>query len=129
MDGRSSGCSLAFRRSPSPATRASAMPSVHVAIGMLAWLWGRSLSRLAAVVGGAFFALVMVGSVRLGWHYAIDGYVSIVVTAGLWWLAGWWVDQRSSKYPSPSPSANSTAQPSAAPNSGPKLAWKRARSV
>lgn len=64
----------------------SAMPSVHVAIG--AWVaLGLRRTRLA-IFGFVFLGLVLIGSVRLAWHYAIDGYVSIVLAAGLWYLAG-----------------------------------------
>lgn len=64
----------------------SAMPSVHVAIGawVALWLWRTRLAPL----GIAFAALVLMGSVRLAWHYAIDGYVSIALVLLMWHLAG-----------------------------------------
>jgi hypothetical protein len=32
--------------------------------------------------------LVLIGSVHLGWHYAVDGYVAIAAVTGFWWIAG-----------------------------------------
>jgi hypothetical protein len=62
------------------------MPSVHVGIG--AWV-GFGLWRTRLRIAGLLFAiLTLLGSVRLGWHYAIDGYVSIAIVAVLWWLVG-----------------------------------------
>jgi hypothetical protein len=26
--------------------------------------------------------------VHLGWHYALDGYVSLIAMVPIWWLAG-----------------------------------------
>jgi hypothetical protein len=30
----------------------------------------------------------VLGSAFLGWHYAIDGYVSIAVVSMIWWTVG-----------------------------------------
>jgi hypothetical protein len=38
---------------------------------------------------GALLAVVLVGSVHLGWHYAVDSYAAIVVTVPIWLIAGW----------------------------------------
>ncbi|MFN7024690.1 MAG: phosphatase PAP2 family protein [Pseudorhizobium sp.] len=56
----------------------SAFPSMHVALAMLNALFLRELSRPAGYAGFAYVAFILFGSVYLGWHYAIDGYVSIV---------------------------------------------------
>jgi hypothetical protein len=72
----------------------SAMPSVHVGIAFLFWLICRhrfrrkTMHRLAA----AFFATIFVGSVHLGWHYAVDGIVSVIGVALIWWGSGRFVD-------------------------------------
>lgn len=66
----------------------SAMPSMHVAMAFLYFLVGR---RIAPIVGWAFFGfflLILIGSVHLGWHYAIDGYASVLAVLPIWWLAG-----------------------------------------
>jgi hypothetical protein len=66
----------------------SAMPSVHVAMvtlfALLAWQYGRA----ARIFFIAFALLIMVGSVHLAWHYAVDGYLGAFVTLVIWWAAG-----------------------------------------
>jgi len=53
----------------------SAMPSMHVASSVLLALLGWRLNRAAGIALTAFAVLIQLGSVHLGWHYAIDGYV------------------------------------------------------
>ncbi len=73
---------------PSLGTGISAMPSMHLAIATLhALLLGR-LARWAGLFGWAYVALILAGSVYLGWHYAIDGYVSIAAVSFIWWATG-----------------------------------------
>ena len=71
----------------------SAAPSMHVAsswiIARLAW----SMGRTAKIFGSLFLLLILVGSVHLGWHYAIDGYLAIAGAWVLWRLTGWWLDR------------------------------------
>jgi hypothetical protein len=62
----------------------SAMPSLHNAIALLNVLAAWSFSRKIAWVLAAHAALVFVGSVHLGWHYAVDAYVGWVVVVILW---------------------------------------------
>jgi hypothetical protein len=71
-------------------TGISAFPSMHVAFATLVALFLSSVSRGLGLAGLAFLVAVQLGSVLLGWHYAIDGYASIAATAVLWWLAGRW---------------------------------------
>jgi len=48
----------------------------------------------------------MVGSVHLGWHYAVDGYLSIVLTVLLWRVVGHFVARDPTLGPeTPSPAA------------------------
>src|SRR3546814_14023645 len=37
----------------------------------------------------AYFAVILFGSVHLGWHWLSDGIVSVVFVFGFWNLAGW----------------------------------------
>ena len=66
----------------------SAMPSVHIGIAALLLISGLRANRWAGALGVCFFLLMLVGSVRLGWHYAIDGYLAVVLVAGIWWATG-----------------------------------------
>jgi membrane-associated phospholipid phosphatase len=65
----------------------SSMPSMHVAIAGLCTFFLWNIHKGLGCVAGLFTAIVLVGSVHLGWHYAIDGYVSIAGVAMIWWLA------------------------------------------
>jgi hypothetical protein len=33
--------------------------------------------------------MILLGSVHLGWHYAIDAYAGILIAAAAWAGAGW----------------------------------------
>jgi hypothetical protein len=59
----------------------SAFPSVHVGLIALNAFFAAEVSRLFGVIAFAYVALVMASSVFLGWHYAIDGYASLLVVA------------------------------------------------
>jgi membrane-associated phospholipid phosphatase len=71
----------------------SAMPSMHVGTSVLFAIAGfASGRRWLAWLLTVFALLIMIGSVQLAWHYAIDGYVGAVVALLGWWLAGRLVD-------------------------------------
>jgi hypothetical protein len=69
----------------------SAMPSIHVAIAAQMAFFSFQVNRWLGWVMLAYLAIILIGSVHLGWHYAIDGYVSIILTYGLWRFSGWLV--------------------------------------
>lgn len=69
-------------------TGISAFPSIHLATATLFALVLGSISRWAGLAGAVFVAIILMGSVHLGWHYAVDGYASILIALGIWAMAG-----------------------------------------
>ena len=67
----------------------TAMPSMHVAVAALQALLGWQISRRAGILLTAYCGVILIGSVHLGWHYAIDGYVSILAVIVIWKAVGW----------------------------------------
>jgi hypothetical protein len=72
----------------------SAMPSLHVATATLFSLVGFRKSRVLGTALAAYAFFIFVGSIHLGWHYAVDGYVSVVSTCLIWALVGRALDAR-----------------------------------
>lgn len=71
----------------------SAFPSMHLSMATLFFLFAWRTSKLFGFGMLAFGLIILAGSVRLGWHYAIDGYFSILVTTGIWTAAGWLLER------------------------------------
>lgn len=82
----------------------SAMPSMHVAMAFLIMLLATRLHRWLGVGAFLYFIIVQIGSVQLGWHYAIDGYVSAVATGLIWWAVGRAIAWRTANTATPAPS-------------------------
>jgi hypothetical protein len=66
----------------------SAMPSMHVAKIFLIVLLTWQKNQILAAIFSVYTLFIMVGSVHLGWHYAVDGYLSIIVTLIIWVICG-----------------------------------------
>lgn len=66
----------------------SAMPSMHVSIAMLIALGVRRMWPRWQWAGWLFVSVIMIGSVHLGYHYAVDGYVALAMTLAVWMLSG-----------------------------------------
>jgi hypothetical protein len=66
----------------------SAMPSVHIATATLFACLCFSIRRWMGVLASIGAILMLIASVILGWHYAVDGYVGALLSIGLWWIAG-----------------------------------------
>lgn len=73
---------------PSVVKGISAMPSMHVSMCVLMTLAGWHRRRWLGILFATYAAVIQLGSFHLGWHYAIDGYVSAVMTVIIWWSVG-----------------------------------------
>jgi hypothetical protein len=66
----------------------SAMPSLHNATSLLFALAAFQVSRGFGWAMTIFAAVIAVGSVILGWHYAVDAYVGWMITYAIWKAMG-----------------------------------------
>lgn len=66
----------------------SALPSMHVAIAVLNGIFLSQINRYACWAAWIFAAIIFLGSVHLGWHYAVDGYVADLLVIVIWMGAG-----------------------------------------
>ena len=66
----------------------SAMPSMHVSVAVLIALSAYRINRWFGRAMFAYGVIILVASVHLGWHYAVDGYASAAVTWLIWRLSG-----------------------------------------
>ncbi len=78
-------------------TGITAMPSMHVAVAVQLALLGWSYNKAAGIALTAFAVIIQIGSVHLGWHYAIDGYVSTMCVIAIWYGVGRGLRWRASK--------------------------------
>jgi hypothetical protein len=74
-------------------TGISAMPSVHVATTFSFVLLGFATNRRLGMAFAILASFILIGSVHLGWHYAVDGYVAIIATWLIWVAVGWLLDR------------------------------------
>lgn len=58
----------------------SAMPSMHVSMVFLFAFVGWRTGRALGIAFTAFAVFIVIGSVHIGWHYAIDDYAAIIGT-------------------------------------------------
>lgn len=69
-------------------TGISAFPSLHVAMASLFALTCCKANRWAGAGAVAFLVVILATSIHLGWHYAVDGYASMLLTAAAWFGFG-----------------------------------------
>jgi membrane-associated phospholipid phosphatase len=55
----------------------AAFPSLHVAVAAMFTCFLYRLHPILGWLAAGYTAIIEIGSVTLGWHYAIDGYFSI----------------------------------------------------
>lgn len=68
----------------------AAFPSMHVAIATVMALGAYRINRKLGYFMWGFVSLIQIGSVMLGWHYAVDGYAGALLSVALWKLTGFW---------------------------------------
>lgn len=68
----------------------SAMPSLHNAIAVLYALAARRIGKLIGWFMVAYAVAIFIGSVHLGWHYAIDGVIAALGMWAIWRVVNWW---------------------------------------
>ncbi|MEZ9862748.1 phosphatase PAP2 family protein [Vibrio breoganii] len=64
----------------------SAFPSMHVSIAALFFFVLRDIDKRLGIIFFVYLIFIQIGSIHLGWHYAIDGYFSIFTTGLIWIL-------------------------------------------
>ncbi|WP_368644153.1 phosphatase PAP2 family protein (plasmid) [Vibrio sp. HB236076] len=62
----------------------SAMPSMHNSMAILIALAVSQRHKGLGYCAWAFAAIIYIGSIHLGWHYATDGMVALVLTLIIW---------------------------------------------
>lgn len=78
----------------------SAMPSMHVSMATLMALATYSLKKWVGLIFWLYMVVIMVGSVHLGWHYALDGYVGALMTIAIWIMVNKLLPKKSKQYKS-----------------------------
>lgn len=64
----------------------SAMPSMHVSSSVIMALGAYQINKNIGIVFWVYTLIIQIASVHLGWHYAVDGYFSFVLTLLTWYL-------------------------------------------
>ncbi len=66
----------------------SAMPSMHMVFVFL-WVFPAwNISRIFGMIVALYAGIIWIGSVHLGWHYFVDGLVSLAMVSIIWRITG-----------------------------------------
>ncbi len=66
----------------------SAMPSMHIVMAVLIAIAGWRINKWWGAGLTALAAIVVIGSIHLAWHYAVDGIAGTALALVFWWVAG-----------------------------------------
>ncbi|WP_261874036.1 phosphatase PAP2 family protein [Vibrio rarus] len=66
----------------------SAFPSMHVSIATVIAITCFTINKKLGMVMWVYTLIILFGSVHLGWHYAVDGYFSIISSLLIWIISG-----------------------------------------
>jgi len=66
----------------------SAFPSMHNAHALLMALLAWQIDRRLGIAAYVYTFFIFIGSIWLGWHYAVDGYAGFAVALLSWLVAG-----------------------------------------
>ena len=64
----------------------AAMPALHIAVPLLFTLFCLRLNKYLFIIFLFYTALIWIGSIMLGWHYAIDGYAGALLALTIFGL-------------------------------------------
>jgi hypothetical protein len=67
----------------------SAAPSMHIASTWIVTRFCFAAGRRAAILGSLFLLVIFLGSIHLGWHYAVDGYIAVLLAWLIWRFVDW----------------------------------------
>lgn len=67
----------------------SAMPSLHNTLAVLFAIAGYKIHKNLGHILAVYAVIIFIGSVALGWHYAVDGYAGLVIAIAMWKFSGW----------------------------------------
>ncbi len=73
----------------------SAFPSMHLASTTVMALYAASYARWAGRVMTVFLGFIALGSVLLGWHYAVDAFAGVALALFFWRISPYLLGQRS----------------------------------
>ena len=66
----------------------SAMPSIHNATSAIFMLTAYRINKKFGHLMAIYLGFIVIGSIHLAWHYAVDAYAGIIIALFVWWLTG-----------------------------------------